>query len=41
MKSKHGERQTCKQGLYQTKRSDKMLTTYTRYVLGWVVSEEF
>ena len=28
MESRHGEGQTDKQGLYQRKRSDKVLTTY-------------
>ena len=41
MESKHGEDQTDKQGLYQRKGSDKELTTYIRYVLGWAASEEF
>ena len=36
-----GEGQTDKQGLYQRKRNDRTLTTYTRYVLGWAASEEF
>ena len=39
--SRHGEGQTDKQGLYQRKRSDRVLRTYIRYVLGWVASEEF
>ena len=39
MESRHGEDQTYKQGLYQRKRNDRVLTTYTRYVLGWAVSE--
>ena len=39
MESRHGEGQIDKQGLYQRKRSDKALTTYTRYVLGWAASE--
>ena len=33
MESRHGEGQTDKQGLYQRKRSDRVLTTYTQYVL--------
>ena len=41
MESRHGEGQTDKQGLYQRKRSDRELTAYTRYVLGWAASEEF
>ena len=41
MESRHGERQIDKQGLYQRKRSDRVLTTYIRYVLGWADSEEF
>ena len=40
MESKHGEDQTDKQGLYQRKGSDKELTTYIRYVLGWAASEK-
>ena len=32
---RHGEGQTDKQGLYQRKRSERVLTTYVRYVLGW------
>ena len=41
MESRHREGQTDKQGLYQRKRSDRVLTTYIRYVLGWAASEEF
>ena len=41
MESRHGEGQRDKQGLYQRKRSDRVLTTYTRYVLGWAANEEF
>ena len=41
MESRHGEGQRDKQGLYQRKKSDRVLTTYTRYVLGWAASEEF
>ena len=42
MESRHAEGQTDKQGLYQRKkRSDRVLTTYIRYVLGWAASEEF
>ena len=40
MESGQGEGQTDKQGLYQRKRSDRVLTTYTQYVLGWAASEE-
>ena len=40
MKSRHGEGQADKQGLYQRKRSDRVLTTNIRYVLesGFYVS---
>ena len=41
MESRHGEGQTDKQGLYQIKRSDRVLTTYFPYVLGWAAIEEF
>ena len=41
VESRHGEGQTDKHGLYQRKRSDRVLTTYIRYVLGWATSEEF
>ena len=41
MESRHGEGQTDKQGLYQRKKSNRVLTTYIRYVLGWAASEEF
>ena len=41
MESRLGEGQTDKQGLYQRKRSDRVLTTNIRYVLGWAASEEF
>lgn len=41
MESTQEEDQTIKQGLYQRKRSDKELITYTQYVLGWAASEEF
>ena len=41
MESRHREGQTDKQGLYQRKRSDRVLTTCTRYVLAWAASEEF
>ena len=34
MESRHGEAQTDQQGLYQRKTSDRVLTTYIRYVLG-------
>ena len=39
--SRHGEGQTGKQELYQRKRSDRVLTTYIRYMLGWAAIEEF
>ena len=32
MESRHGEGQTDEQGLYQRKRSDRVLATYIRYV---------
>ena len=41
VESRHREGQTDKQGLYQRKRSDKVLTTYIQYVFGWATSEEF
>ena len=41
MESRHGKGQTDKQGLYQRKKSNRVLTTYIRYVLGWAASEEF
>ena len=41
MESRYEEGQTDKQGLYQGKRNDRVLTTCTRYVLGWAASEEF
>ena len=41
MESRHGEGQTDTQGLYQRKRSDRVLTTYTRYMLAWAASDEF
>ena len=41
MESRHGDGQTDKQGLYQRKRSDRVLTTYIRYVLGWAAREKF
>ena len=41
MESRHGEGQKDKLRLYQRKRSDRVLTTYARYVLGWAASEEF
>ena len=40
MENRHAG-QTDKQGLYQRKRSDRVLTTNIRYVLGWAASEEF
>ena len=33
MEGRHAEGQTDKLGLYQRKRSDRVLTTYIRYVL--------
>ena len=39
--SRHEEDQTDKQELYQRKRSDRVLTTCTRHVLGWAASEGF
>ena len=41
MESRHRESQGDKQGLYQRKGSDIVLTTYIRYVLEWAASEEF
>ena len=41
MESRQGEGQTDKQGLCQRKGSDRELTTFIRYVLGWAASEEF
>ena len=41
MESRHGEGQADKQGLYQRKRSDRVLTTYIPNVLRWAASEEF
>ena len=41
VESAHEEGQTNKQGLYQRKRSDKVLTTCTQYMTGWAASEEF
>ena len=41
MEGRNGKGQTDKQGLYQRKRSDRVLTTYTRYVLGFAAREEF
>ena len=41
MESRHREGQTDKQGLFQRKRSDRVLTTYIRFMLGWAASEEF
>ena len=41
MESRHGEGQTGKQGLYQRKRSDRVLTAHTRDVLGLAAREEF
>ena len=41
MESRLGEGQTDKQGLYQRKRIDRVLTIYIRYVLGWAATEEF
>ena len=41
MEIRHGKGQTDKQGLCHRKRSDRLLTTCSRYVLGWAASEEF
>ena len=41
IESRHGEGQTDKQGLYQRKRDDGVLTTCTRFVPGMAASEEF
>ena len=41
MKSRRKEGQADKQGLYQRKRSDRVLTAYTQCTLGWAASEEF
>ena len=41
MESRHGGGQTDEQGLYQRKRSDGVLTAYTRYVFGQAASEGF
>ena len=41
MDSRQGKDQTDKQGLYQRKRSNRVLKTYTRYMLGWPTGEEF
>ena len=41
MESRHGEGQTDNPGLCQRKRSDRVLTTYIRNVLGWATSEEY
>ena len=41
MESRHGEGQTDNLGLCQRKRSDRVLTTYIRNVLGWATSEEY
>ena len=40
MEGRHEDGQTNKQGLYQRKRGDRVLTSYTRYVLGCAASEE-
>ena len=41
MESRHGEGQTDKTGAVSGgKKSDRVLTTYIRYVLGWAASEE-
>ena len=34
MESRHREGQTDKQGLYQRQKTDRVLRTYARYVLG-------
>ena len=39
MESRSEEGQTDKQRLYQRKWSDRVLTAYIRYVLGWAASE--
>ena len=39
MDSRHREGQTDKLKLYQRKWSDRVLTAYIRYVLGWAASE--
>ena len=41
MKSRHEEGQTVKQGLYQRKRGDRVLTTFIPDVLGWAARKEF
>ena len=41
MGSRHEEGQTDEKGLYQRKRSDGVLTAYTRYVFGQAASEGF
>ena len=41
MESRHGKGQTDKQRKYPRKRSDRELTTYIQYMLGWAASEEF
>ena len=41
MESRHAEGQTGEQGLYQRKGSDRVLTTYTRYVLEWAARKEY
>ena len=41
MEGRNGKGQTDKQGLYQRKRSDRVLTTYIQYMLEWAASEEF
>ena len=43
MESRQKEGSTDKQGLYQReeKKSDRVFTAYTRYVLGWAVTEKF
>ena len=41
MESRHEEGQKDKQRMYQRKRSERVLTAYIRYVLGWAADEEF
>ena len=41
IESRHEEVQLGKQGLYRIKGSDRVVTSYIRYVLGWAASEEF
>ena len=41
MESRQEEGWAEEQGLYQRQKSDRVLRTYARYVLGWAVGEEF